>query len=103
MSTISNTLNKQVFKNILEFYKTNDKTAWSTKDYSYQKTLRALGVMEGILLSYGIFTPGSDFDFKMVEADEYGWFGRKRRVIRKQTYAEYIVELFEELINKTEE
>jgi len=105
MNTLINSLNKQVFQNILEFYKKNDsysKTAWSTGNYSHHKCIRSLGVMEGILLSYGMLIPGQTFDFKMVDVIEWGWFGKKHIVTRKQTYSEFIVELFEELINKTD-
>jgi hypothetical protein len=41
---------------------------------------------------------GKDFIFKEIEYEEIGWFGKKTIKTRKQTYLEFIVEKYENLL-----
>ncbi len=61
---------------------------------------RAAGFLEGILFVYNEFEEGKDFIFKDIKYKEIGWFGGETIKTRKQTYSEFIVEKFENLLTK---
>jgi len=91
---------KENLENILKYYQEENIKSWTKKDVSYHNSIRALGVLEGILFERGKFEPDGKFHYKDIEAIEIGWFGKKRKVIRKQKYSEFIVEKTQELINE---
>jgi hypothetical protein len=59
---------------------------------------RIFGAIEGILLCYGKIKPGVNWDFKEIEVEVTGWFGKVTIEKRQQTYRELMVELLTELI-----
>jgi hypothetical protein len=59
---------------------------------------RAGGFLEGILFALDELEEGKDFIFKEIEYEEIGWFGKKTIKTRKQTYLEFIVEKYENLL-----
>lgn len=89
-------------KNIIAYYNRQVNSTWTSKDSSYLDSIRALGVMEGILLNEGKLTPGEPFNYKDIIEIKKGWFGPTKEKKRKQSYAELILEKINDLINEYE-
>lgn len=95
-------MNSTHLKNILTFYNRSIMETWSSKDRSYLQSVRALGVLEGILLREGKLIPGEPFNYKEITEMKKGWFGAAKEKIRKQSYAELIIEKTNDLIKEYE-
>ena len=66
-------------------------------------TSRLFGAIEGILLCYGKIEPGKTWNFKEIDVEVTGWFGKVTIEKREQTYRELMVELLTELIVEQKE
>ena len=66
-------------------------------------TSRLFGAIEGILLCYGKIEPGKPWNYKEIEVEVTGWFGKVSIKKREQTYRELMVELLTELIVEQKE
>lgn len=67
---------------------------------SYGQESRVFGAIEGVLLCYGKLKPGVLWNYKYVDVEVTGWFGKKKIEKRQQTYRELMVELLRQLIHE---
>jgi len=90
-------MKKEISKERLE---RSFKNAKNHLDKGTMARFRALGFLEGILFASNELEEGKDFVFKNIEYEKIGWFGGKTIKTRKQTYSEFIIEKFENLLSK---
>lgn len=91
-------VDSKTINNIVDYYHEHYLKSWTTKDHSYHKSVRAIGILEGILECYGIIKPGAQLELKDKTVTWQPMFSRKTKSkVRKETFNEAIVRMARDL------